>query len=134
VSYRAVLMIVGLLPLAVTAASFIAGERMEVVVLRTQDAKGIAHDTKLWIVEREGRPWVRGARPNLGWLERIRHNPRVEVVRDGAVLPFQAVIIDSADAERAIDDAMNAKYGWIERWYELIVPHDPVVVRLDPAP
>jgi hypothetical protein len=131
-SYRALLLAIGALPLAVTAATFVAGESMEVVVLRTFDQEHIAHDTKLWIVDHEGQPWVRSARPDLGWLERLRANPRVELVRGGVPATYRAVIVDSAEVRRAIDEQMAAKYGWVDRLSGLIVSQDQVAIRLEP--
>ena len=78
-SYRTVLLMVGALPLVLTAVSFVAGERMEVVVLRTLDGNGIAHETKLWIVDHEGRGWVRSARP-LRWRSPGKPDRRISSV------------------------------------------------------
>ena len=130
--YRDVLVLLGALPLLVAAGSYLAGERIEVVALRTLDGSGHAHDTKLWIVDYQGRPWVRSARPTLGWVKRIRANPRVELIRHGETEPYTAAIVETADAKRAIDDAIAAKYGWVDRWYEIIVRRDSIPIRLDP--
>jgi hypothetical protein len=131
-NYRAALIVLGSLPLLLAVASFVAGGRLEVVVLRTADAQGIEHETKLWIVEHEGRPWLRGARARLGWLERLRANPRVEIVRDGVATRYRAVIVETPEARREIDAAMEAKYGWLDRWYGLIGHDAPIPIRLDP--
>jgi len=130
--YRGVLLLVGTIPFLVAIGSFIAGEQLEVVALRTLDGEGHAHDTKLWIVDHEGRPWVRSVRPTPRWLERIRATPRVELVRNGITTTYTASIVATADEKRAIDEAMTAKYGWIDRWYELLVRHETILVRLDP--
>ncbi|HEY8155650.1 MAG TPA: nitroreductase/quinone reductase family protein [Myxococcota bacterium] len=132
--YRGALVLLGVLPLLIAAGSFVAGERMEVVVLRTTDGHGHAHDTKLWIVDHDGHLWLRSVRPTLRWLERIRANPRVELVRRGETRAYTASIVESLDAKRAIDDAIAAKYGLIDRWYELLVRHETIPIRLDPDP
>lgn len=131
IGYRGVLLLLGSLPLLVAGGSFLAGEQIEVVALRTLDGEGHPHDTKLWIVDYQGKPWVRAARSTLGWVERIRENPRVELVRGGETAPYTAAIVDSPEAKRAIDEAIAAKYGWIDRWYEFLVRHE-TVIRLDP--
>jgi len=131
-SYRSVMLLVGSMPLLIAAASYLAGEQIEVVVLRTVDGQGHAHDTRLWIVDHEGRPWVRGVRPIHRWVERIRANPRVELVRGDTTGVYTASVIDSDGAKRAIDDAMAAKYGWVDHWYELVVRNETIPIRLDP--
>jgi hypothetical protein len=131
IGYRGVLLLLGTLPLVIAGGSWLAGEQLEVVALRTLDSEGHPHDTKLWIVDYQGQPWVRAARPTLGWVGRIRANPRVELVRNGQAAPYTAVIVDDPKAKRAIDEAIAAKYGWIDRWYEFLVRHQ-TVIRLDP--
>ena len=131
-SYRGVLVLLGALPLLVAAGSYLAGEQIEVVALRTLDDEGHAHDTKLWIVDYQGRPWVRSARPTLSWVERIRANPRIELVRNGETAAYTAAIVETADEKRAIDEAIAAKYGWVDRWYEFLVRHETIPIRLDP--
>jgi general stress protein 26 len=133
-SYRTLLMIVGSLPLLVAVGSYVAGEQVEVAILRTFAADGHGHDTKLWVVDHEGQPWLRGAQAHLSWLERIRHNPRVELVRGGVTLPYVASIEQTPEVKRKIDEAMAAKYGWIDHWYEILIRPDPIPIRLDPAP
>ena len=132
-SFRGVLVLLGALPLLVAAGSYLVGEQIEVVALRTLDSQGHAHDTKLWIVDFQGRPWVRSARPTLSWVERIRANPHVELIRNGKTTPYTAAIVETADARRAIDEAIAAKYGRVDRWSGLLVRHDAIPIRLDPA-
>jgi F420H(2)-dependent quinone reductase len=131
-SYRGLLVLLGAIPLLVAGGSYLAGEQIEVVALRTLDSEGHPHDTKLWIVDYQGRPWVRAARPKLGWVERIRANPRVELVRGGKTEAYTAEIVESPDEKRAIDAAVSAKYGWVDRWYEFVVRHETTPIRLDP--
>lgn len=132
-SYRPLLLLIGALPLFVAAGTWALGERIEVAVLRTFSADGHGHDTKLWVVDHQGQPWLRGVRPDLRWLERIRENPRVELVRHGATTVYTATIDESPEAKRAVEAAMAAKYGWIDRWYEFLMRFEPIPVRLDPA-
>ena len=133
-SYRGLLMIVGSLPLLVAVGTCAAGERIEVAVLRTFGADGHGHDTKLWVVDHEGQPWLRGGRSRLSWLERIRRNPRVELVRRGATSLYVASIDETPEVKQEINEAMAAKYGWIDRWYEILIRPDSIPIRLDPAP
>jgi hypothetical protein len=131
-NYRALLAALGSLPVLIAIGSYLAGEQYEVVVLRTLDDNHHPHDTTLWIIDHEGTPWVRGIRRNLRWIERVRANPRVELVRNGETTARTASIVETPDEKRAIDEAIAAKYGWLDRLYELVVPHDTIPIRLDP--
>jgi hypothetical protein len=131
-SYRSVLLALGALPLLVAAGTWIAGGQLEVVVLRTYDAAGHGHDTKLWVVDHDGHRWLRGRRTHLAWLDRIRSNPRVELVHDGTTTAYTASIVETPEARLAIDSAMEVKYGWIARWYDAVLRGNPIPIRLDP--
>jgi hypothetical protein len=131
-SYRSLMLALGALPLLVAVGTWVAGGQLEVVVLRTFDADGHGHDTKLWVVEHDGHRWLRARRPHLAWLDRIRSNPRVELVRDGATTPYTARIVETPEARLAIDAAMEVKYGWLGRWYDAVLRGAPIPIRLDP--
>ncbi len=112
--------------------TWLAGERTEVAELRTFDAAGRPHDTKLWIVDLEGRPWVRIARPGRSWGEQLRANPEVELTRGDVTTLCRAVIVADEAEWRAVDRAFATKYGWVDWWYGLVLRSEPVPVRLDP--
>ncbi|MBM4334707.1 MAG: hypothetical protein FJ108_02175 [Deltaproteobacteria bacterium] len=112
--------------------TWLAGERTEVAELRTFDAAGLPHDTKLWIVDKDGRPWVRIARPGRSWGEQLRANPEAELTRGGVTTLCRAVFVTDEAERRAIDRAFAAKYGWVDGWYGLVLRRDAVPVRLDP--
>jgi hypothetical protein len=131
-SYRVLLLLLGSLPVLIAVGSYVAGEQYEVVALRTLDGANHPHDTQLWVVDHEGRPWVRGIRPNLRWIDRIRANPRVELVRNGKSTRYTASIVQTIEEKRAVDEAIAAKYGWLDRVYEILIPHDTIPIRLDP--
>ena len=133
-SYRHLLLLVASLPLVIAASTWIVGEQIEVAVLRTYGSDGHGHDTKLWVVDHQGQPWLRARRQRLSWIERIRQNPRVELVRNGVATPYTATIDDAPEAKRVVNAAMADKYGWIDRWFEIPLHRDPIAIRLDPAP
>jgi hypothetical protein len=115
------------------AGTYLAGEQTEVVVLRTFDAGGTVHETKLWAVDHEGAVWVRVANPERGWYRRLRAHPRVELVRGGRARAMDAAPDASPEARRAVDAAFAARYGWVDAWYGLLLRRAPVPVRLTPA-
>jgi len=51
---------------SVAGLTYWAGEQTEVAVLRTRDVDGSARETKPWVVDHEGTPWVRVANPRRG--------------------------------------------------------------------
>ena len=120
----------GLLAL-VAVSTYVAGEQVEVVVLRTFDAAGRAHATKMWVVDHDGRAWVRVAHPGRAWYQRLLARPEVELVRGGRTLALRATPDPSPATRVAIDAAFAARYGATDAWYGLLVRRDPVPIRLD---
>ena len=114
--------------------TYLAGERTEIAVLRTLDAGGQPHETKLWVVDLDGATWVRVARPERAWFARLQANPEVEIVRHGGAPQTMRATPDPSPATRArLDAAFRAKYGLTDWWYGVLLRHDPVPVRLTPA-
>jgi hypothetical protein len=133
---RTVLKVVGgalSMLLLVGAATYVAGEQTEVARLRTFDASGAPHETKLWVVDHDGAAWVRVARPDRGWFQRLEANPRIELIRGDAARAVVAKPDRSPAARAAIDGAFRAKYGLTDWWYGVLLRSDAVPVRLDAA-
>lgn len=114
--------------------TYLAGERTEVVVLRTYGSDGAPQETKMWVVDYQGAPFVRIGRPGRGWGERAKANPNVELVRKGATTPRHVVVVAEAATVNAVADAFADKYGWVDWWYGVVVRKDPETLRLDPRP
>lgn len=123
--------VVGLVLVAVAVGTYLAGEQVEVAVLRTVDADGSPHDTKLWVVELDGTPWVRVARPERRWFVRLRAHPEVELVRGGRTARYRAV--PRPEARERADDAFAAKYGAVDWWYGILLRSHAIPVQLVPA-
>ena len=130
---RVVLTLLGLL-VVVAVVTYISGEVIETVIVRTRGADGTAYDSKVWVADVDGTPWVRVGRAGRAWGERLRADPHVELVRQGTTTPRRAVIDTSDAAREQVDTAFAAKYGVVDWWYGVIVRKDPIRVRLDPAP
>jgi hypothetical protein len=112
--------------------TYIAGEQTEVAVLRTFDDAGAPHDTKLWVADIDGRPYVRIGRAGRGWGEQLKANPSVELIRANVAIPCSASIVTDEALHEAVDEAFAIKYGWVDWWYGVVLRRDPVPVRLDP--
>ena len=114
--------------IAIYGSSEIAGE---VVVLRTTDAEGEVHETRLWITRIDGADYLRAGNPQSGWLERLRASPEVEVVRVNTATRYRAQPVQEMSA--AVDARLAEEYGWGDRLIGLIRPEgQSVAVRLDP--
>ena len=120
--------------LLVGVGTYLAGEQTEVAVLRTRDVEGRVHDTKLWVVDLDGVAWVRVARPEREWFKRLRANPEIEILRHGgAPQRVHATPDPTVDTKAKLDRAFREKYGLTDWWYGVLLRHDPIPVRLDPA-
>ena len=119
---------------ALGAATYLAGEQTEVVVVRTFDASGEAHETKVWAVDHDGDVFVRVANPRRRWYQRLLENPRAELVRAGRVVPVVAEPSQDAALRAAIDARFREKYGLVDWWYGVLLRRDPVPVRLRAIP
>jgi hypothetical protein len=128
---KAALAVLGALLLA-AVATYVAGERTEVVVLRTFDAAGAVHETKMWTVDVDGAVFVRVANRDRGWYRRLLANPRVELRRAGKKTAMIARPDESPEVRAAVDAAFRAKYGRVDAWYGLLLRRDPVPIRLVP--
>ena len=126
-------MLLGLIALVVAAGTYLAGEQTEVAVLRTYDEEGLSYDTKLWVVDYDGAPWIRVAKPERHWFQRLLVDPHAQIVRAGIAREVTAHPQDSAEISARVDAAFRAKYGAVDWWYGLLLRRGAIPVRLDPA-
>ena len=112
--------------------TYAIGEVGEVARLRTRDAGGGWAETKLWVVDWRGTPWVRVARSGRGWQRRIQADPVVELVRADGARGHRAELVSDEETRAGLDAAFAAKYGFADWWYGRVVRSEPVAVRLVP--
>ena len=109
----------------------IASETGEVVVLTTIDQQGAEHTTRLWVVEHDGAQWLRSGADAMGWYQRLAANSAVHLARGETEQPYAAV--PQADKRAVINGLMREKYGWRDRYIELLFGRDDAIpIRLDP--
>lgn len=119
--------------LALFVLQLVASESGEVVVLTTEDSAGEPHQTRLWVVDHEGSAWLRAGAEVQAWYQRLLERPEVTVEREGRSAGFTAVPV--AAVRPAINELMERKYGWADRFISLLFGReDAVPVRLDPRP
>ena len=99
----------------------------EVVTLTTVDDEGHRSVTGLWIVEIDGRTYLRAGSPEAKWLERIRARPKVELTRDGVTQEVRATPIEDVALRNAVSWAMRGKYGLIDAVLVRIIDHSEAV-------
>ena len=110
----------------------VASESGEIVVLRTVDASGGVHETRLWVVDHDGSQWLRAGNAGVGWYTRLAAHPEVEVTRGADSRAYRAV--PAPEARDAINDQMNQKYGWADSYIRFwFAPEKKIAVRLVPA-
>jgi hypothetical protein len=117
---------------SVAGLTYWAGEQTEVAVLRTRDVDGSVRETKLWVVDHEGTPWVRVANPRRGWFARLRDRPQVELLRGGRTQACEAHVHEGPETRAAIDAAFRARYGIVDWWYGLLLRRGAIPVQLVP--
>jgi hypothetical protein len=61
----------------------------EVIVLRTMEADGAWHESRLWIVDDSGYAWLHGDRRSR-WMRNLEARPIVEIVRMGKTARYRA--------------------------------------------
>ena len=92
----------------------------EVVTLRTQNPDGSWRETRLWIVDQGGTPWLHSG--GASWLARFDGDPIVELKRNGEIRRYRAHPMPGPHPE--IDLALRAKYGVADRGFARRSPDD----------
>jgi len=131
---RQVILILGIL-IAVVALTSAWIDEGEVVELTTYDASAHEHETELWIVDVDGRRYVRADLPGADWLERLRAHPGALLRRDGVEERVTARPVDDPAVRDVIGRAMAEKYGFVDGLVGILRDEDAVVpVILEPIP
>jgi hypothetical protein len=102
----------------------------EVVTIRTPLPDGEWQETRLWVVDYQGVPWLHSA--GESWVARFEGDPVVELERGGETRRYKAHAVPGPHPE--IDAALREKYGIADRWVRFLAPcnESVVPVRLQP--
>jgi hypothetical protein len=131
---RALLLTVGMAVAAIVIASSTVDEG-EVVTLISQNGSGAYYDTQLWIVDVDGRLYLRAGSPGAQWLARLREHPDVVLKRADQTLAFTALPKDDPQIRATVNERMAAKYGYADRlWGYVGRRGESVPVLLEPRP
>ncbi len=134
VIFRAFGWVLGLFVL-LGAGLLVASELQEVVVLTSRDDGGRAVETRLWIVDAAGQPWLRSGARERGWFQRVSKHPDITLSRDGQERGYRAVVVDVPEVRMHVDQLMREKYGLTDALIRFL-EGDPesVPVRLQSLP
>ena len=129
---KAFLILLIAVPVLYGASVYVASEYGgEVVTLSTADNIGRLVETNLWVVDFDGRPYVRAGSKNSGWIERIEATGDVELVRNGRTTEHFAEIVP--DRTASVHVLMAEKYGFADRVVGIMRDEEAsVAVRLMP--
>lgn len=131
---RGLLLAVGIAVAAVVGVSTAVDEG-EVVTLVTRNGNGADYDTQLWIIDWDGRLYLRAGSPRAHWLDRLRERPDVMLARGSERLPYTAVPKDDPALRSAVNERMAAKYGFADRlWSHVADRSRSVPILLEPRP
>ena len=118
-NYFVILMgVVGVACVAVLAHFMMIEVGREVATLRTQNHDGTWKETRLWVVDYDGDPWLHSAGEE--WEQRFENDAAVELTRGGNTERYTAE--PDRRSHEAIDDALRRKYGLADRWVRFIAP------------
>jgi hypothetical protein len=115
--------------LAFAGVTWWALEGGEVGILGT--ASGRIH---VWPVDDDtGTTWIEAGNPERPFLRDVAADPTVELARDGVARRYRAEPIATPEAHDHIRALLRAKYGFADRWINLLVDTSrSVAVRLQP--
>jgi hypothetical protein len=112
---------------------YLASESGEIVVLQTPNLeKGGIRETRLWVVDHAGTPWLRAGNPKSAWFLALSEQPQVVLIRGEDAL--QMIAEPKPEERDTINDLMHQKYGWADSLVCLLSPRDTKVpVKLEPV-
>jgi len=103
------------------AVTWWALESGEVVVLRTYDADGAVHESRVWLAADEsGVLWIEAANPERNWYRELQLRPEVELVRDGIPERRRAVPVPGPEGHATVRRLLAARYGLRDWWIGLL--------------
>ena len=113
------------------AATFLALEGGEVVVLRTAGPPDGPRTTRTWVADEDGAAWVEAANPERAFLRQVEKTGELEMVRDGLPRRCRASVMPNPGGHARIRRLLATKYGWADRWVAMLADTSrSVAVRL----
>lgn len=128
------LLVAGALLVALlSAATLMATEGQEVVVLSTRASDGSERQTRVWVADHDGAAWIEVANPERDFYFDLQRHPKVQLQRHGQTRPYVATSYPDAEGNRRIRSLLREKYGWANWWLQQLVDTShSIAMRLDP--
>jgi hypothetical protein len=103
-------------------------------VLRTFDDEGQAFESRMIVIDDGETTWVQSGHHFRGWYHRLRRHPDVELLRDGEVLRYRAVPLDTPEAKAHMKELLIERTGTFGYYAirTLLLFAEVKPVRLDP--
>jgi hypothetical protein len=103
-------------------------------VLRTFDDEGQAFESRMIVIDDGETTWVQSGHHFRGWYHRLRRHPDVELLRDGEVLRYRAVPLDTPEAKAHMKELLIEGTGTFGYYAirTLLLFAEVKPVRLDP--
>ena len=119
--------------LGVFGLQILASERVEVVELFTESESGEQKVTRLWIVDHNGRPYLRAGHDQSAWYMQLNSMTTVKLTRNETTLIYQAH--PEAELKATINGLMQAKYTWGDSYIGMLFGRDDSIpIRLVVSP
>jgi hypothetical protein len=116
------------------AITYLALEGQEVAVLRSRSADGGVRETRVWVADHGGMPWIEAAEPEREFYADVLREPRVDLERAGRVGTYLARPLPGRAGHDEIRALLNAKYGLADWWVgQLVDTSRSIAIRLEPA-
>lgn len=129
---RVIALVVLAIVLAFAAVTLVALEGSEVAVLHTALSNREPRDTRVWVADFAGTPWIEAASPERDFYRDIVNDPNVELSRGGERFAYHAVPVSAASGHDLIRSMLRDKYGWADRWIGLLADTSgSIAVRLE---
>ena len=130
---KILLVLAGLTVASIVFVTAFGIDEGEVVNLSTVDGRGAQFETQLWVVEQNGKLFLRAGRPAARWLARLRTHPVVKIERGGPTQTYRAVPLDDPSTREAVNRGMAEKYGQADRLIAWIFDRSRAIpIRLEP--
>jgi len=104
----------------------------ELGVLVPADPSRPQVETRLWVVDVDGATYVRAPTAETVWLDRLLAG-QVRLQRGETTVLVRAVPVDDPRTQRAVNEAMQRKYGVFDRFFGQLHGEDASLpIRLEP--
>jgi len=118
IGLRIVLGLVGLVVLFVVL-QVVASETGEVVVVHTLDEAGEPRETRIWVLEDQGRTYIRGG--DGGWTSRVLASPDITVESGGRKRDVRGVFQTDDAVRMRVNRLFRDKYGWRDSFISMLL-------------